>query len=35
MPKIKPKKKTLAKKKAPKIKKTDSALVGATEEISD
>jgi hypothetical protein len=35
MPKIKPKKKILAKKKAPKKKKPDTALVGATEEISE
>ena len=35
MPKIKPKKKVLPKKKAPKAKKKDTALVGATEEISE
>lgn len=35
MPKIKPKKKILAKKKAPKKKKIDTALVGANEEISE
>jgi hypothetical protein len=35
MPKIKPKKKVLQKKKAPKAKKKDTALVGATEEISE
>jgi hypothetical protein len=37
MPKIKPKKKILAKKKAPapKLENTDSALVGANEEISE